>query len=667
MFSLYFAGMQQDIKLAVLPPLLCAVFRAIFIYVYGPPSSRDGRRLYHCFRYGFWWGMDWNAYVYLFSLALVTLPGAFFPGYFTVGDTVRLVGVAVYAVVLYAAFAGRMIFYYHFHDIYNRTLWLGKHADKKNLADIFFHQNYGWGILAGLVPFLALCVAIGQGLLSLPSLPWPDIGGVGQYVLNTVMFLGSITLFYYFRFGGTFDHRKKPEWDEVPAIVKDDVFLGKATLDDLVALEIVWKHPAHEALHHSDEESAALMAPVMPTGWQGGDPLRPFRREAAGARIEKPSHIFFLLGEGHAQAPFDALYRHLPLMEGSEAWRKKPHTVTMDNFLSAGLISQPSLTSLLTGVYDADMELNENQAFWQGYLSTSLPRQMKRLGYRTAFWYGGSLTWGSLEHFLPAVGFDVCYGGPDICGASAPRTWLGVYDHLFLQEAARRIREERQDAPVFHFLYTTSNHGPYTIPVEDYGFDAARILAEAPAKLREDPKLRRKMGGIWYADQAVAHFIAEMEAAFPDSLFLLTGDHAVGIFPYDCDLVPRWEPTIRETKLTSFAMSHPDLSPSLFAGNTIGGHMNLLPTLMELIAPRGFSYEALFPSLLDPIDHVVTPYCWMTREEIGIYQDRIAQPLAVSAQMPSTALQTARYEEERTAWCELTGWLVRHPELLTKK
>ena len=91
------------------------------------------------------------------------------------------------------------------------------------------------------------------------------------------------------------------------------------------------------------------------------------------------------MGEGHAQAPFDALYCHLPLMEGSEAWRKKPHTVTMDNFLSAGLISQPSLTSLLTGVYDADMELNENQAFWQGYLSTSLPRQMKRLGYRTAF------------------------------------------------------------------------------------------------------------------------------------------------------------------------------------------------------------------------------------------------------------------------------------------
>ena len=56
----------------------------------------------------------------------------------------------------------------------------------------------------------------------------------------------------------------------------------------------------------------------------------------------------------------------------------------------------------------------------------------------------------------------------------------------------------------------------------------------------------------------------------------------------------------------------------------------------------------------------------MTHDEIGIYQDRIAQPLGTFAEMPPTALNTARYEEERAAWCELTGWLVRHPEFLEK-
>lgn len=42
MFSLFFAGMQQDLKLAILPPILCAVFRLIFIEVYGAKKTPIG-------------------------------------------------------------------------------------------------------------------------------------------------------------------------------------------------------------------------------------------------------------------------------------------------------------------------------------------------------------------------------------------------------------------------------------------------------------------------------------------------------------------------------------------------------------------------------------------------------------------------------------------------
>lgn len=91
----------------------------------------------HVFPLWIWWGMDFNAYVFLYSMVLVSIPGAFFASYYTIGDTVRQAGLLVYAVVLYTAFIGRLIFYYHFHDIYNHLLLLGRHADKKNFADIF--------------------------------------------------------------------------------------------------------------------------------------------------------------------------------------------------------------------------------------------------------------------------------------------------------------------------------------------------------------------------------------------------------------------------------------------------------------------------------------------------------------------------------------------------
>lgn len=34
MFSLFFAGLQQDFKLAIWPPILCALFRLAFILIY---------------------------------------------------------------------------------------------------------------------------------------------------------------------------------------------------------------------------------------------------------------------------------------------------------------------------------------------------------------------------------------------------------------------------------------------------------------------------------------------------------------------------------------------------------------------------------------------------------------------------------------------------------
>ena len=169
MFSLFFDGIQQDLQIAILPPVLCALFRLIFIEVYRPKKNPFGewRKWLACFRYGFWWGMDFNAYVFLLLVIFVSLPGAFLPTYFAVGDTIRQAAVTIYAVVLYTAFLGKMIFYYHYHDIYNSTLWLGKKAEKHNLLDIFFHQNHGVLLILSYIPYTLLCWWAGGAFLSI--------------------------------------------------------------------------------------------------------------------------------------------------------------------------------------------------------------------------------------------------------------------------------------------------------------------------------------------------------------------------------------------------------------------------------------------------------------------------------------------------------------------
>ena len=156
-----------------------------------------------------------------------------------------------------------------------------------------------------------------------------------------------------------------------------------------------------------------------------------------------------------------------------------------------------------------------------------------------------------------------------------------------------------------------------------------------------------------------------MKQDFPDSLIIITGDHSFGALPYEYDVAKRREPTIREAVLTSFAMYHRELTPDMLPSR-IGGHMNILPTLLELIAPQGFSYLSPFAPLTQPLSHVVTPYCWETEDTIGDFRSGEAQPLKITdGPLPTEHL--VRFQEERDALCELTGWYVRHPELLEQR
>lgn len=670
-FSYFFSGAQADLLLMLLAPLACAVFRALFLWRYRTHAF-TWPQLATCFRYGFWWGMDFNAYVFLILLLCVSLPTAIFPSVRPFSDGLRCALVTAYLGILYLAFIGKMIFYDHFHDTFNATIRLGIHADKKNFADIFFHQHHGGLVLLGIPVYLAICVLAARALLMLPRLPYDMIAppdGAARLACNVICFVGAIVLFYWLRYGGTLNHRKKPEWDEVPPRVKEDTLLAKAAMDDLIALELAWKKRVSDAERHTDDESWSYLTSILPEHCPRTDhPLSLFARATTGPRVTTPSHIFFLLGESHAQAPLDPMYHRLGLMEASLRFRSSPHTITMNHMLSAGMTSRPSLVSLFTGLYDSDMEINEMGAFWQRTFPNSLPQLLHRLGYRTEYWYGGYLNHGSMEHFVPAIGFDAWHAGPEICGADAPQTWLGVYDHIFLEEAAARIEASTEDGPVFHFLYTTSNHGPYNMPYEKYGFDLSRVMKDAPevaARIARDKKVSRRMASIWYADQALIRFAERMKKDFPDSLIIITGDHSFGALPYEYDVAKRREPTIREAVLTSFAMYHRELTPDMLPSH-IGGHMNILPTLLEFIAPQGFSYLSPFAPLTQPLSHVVTPYCWETEDTIGDFRSGEAQPLKITdGPLPTEHL--VRFREERDALCELTGWYVRHPELLEQR
>lgn len=664
----FFLSLQQNIKLMIWAPLLATIFRIIFIIVYNPYPSLRGRwqSLIGALRYGFWWGMDFDAYVFLIPLVLITIPGLWFDIYHQYEDLIRITALILYSCVLYAAFAGKMIFYKHFHDTYNYMVHYGNHAEKRNLIDVFFFQDKGAFVLLGFIPISLASWYMGSLFLSLPSIPYP-----GYYLTDTWMIVGwnilivvlSIILFYWFRYGGTLSHDDKPEWDTIPTVVKEDIFFARATVPDLCALETVYKNPLRSEYTASEEDINDAITRIVPNEykdtWQQLDnPLYAFKKITKGPKIKKPKHIFFIVGESIPQWSLDETHKLLNICPGLWNFKNQPHTVQIPNFLPAGNVSRPSIVSLMSGIYDAGLEINERESFWKGAFPTSFAYQMKRLGYQTIYWYGGNASYGNFNHFGKAQGFDRVESASIFCGPNAPKTWVGVYDHVFLENIENQIK--LIDQPTFHFIYTTSNHGPYKMEDSLLDYDPEKVMPDVGEDLRSNKTRNKELATYRYSDKAIFTFVEAMKKAFPDSLFIVTGDHSNLFGSLNNTSLIRRDYTLRDTFCTVALLQHPDLNQDMIVSSK-GTHMSLMPTIIEAIAPKGFEYYSIAPSLFeDQPETLVTPYQWITDSLIGDVRGDYGESNVATTEPVEPVRPIDNHADNARDWTLLTMWLINH-------
>lgn len=669
----FFLSLQQNIKLMIWAPILSTIFRIIFMRIYNPYTTWQGRwqSVLGALRYGFWWGMDFDAYVFLVPLVLVTIPALWIDTYHQYEDMVRLIGLTLYSCVLYAAFAGKMIFYKHFHDTYNYMVHYGKHAEKNNLIDVFFNQDRGLLVLVGFIPVAIISWLAGSVFLSLPSIPYPAIDNTWMTVVwNILLVIVSVVGFYWFRYGGTLSHDDKPEWDTIPTVVKEDIFFARATVPDLCALETVYKNPLRSEYTASEEDIDNAINRVVPCEYKNNwheldNPLYAFKKIAKGPKIAKPKHIFFIVGESIPQWSLDETHKSLNICTGLWNFKEQSHTVQIPNFLPAGNVSRPSIVSLMSGIYDAGLEINERESFWKGAFPTSFAHQMKQLGYQTIYWYGGNASYGNFNHFGKAQGFDKVESASIFCGPDAPKTWVGVYDHVFLEHIEQQIKSI--DEPTFHFIYTTSNHGPYKMEDSLLDYDPKKVMPDVGEDLRSNKTRNKELATYRYSDKAIFNFIKSMKDAYPDSLFVVTGDHSNLFGSLNNTSLIHRDYTLRDTFCTVGLLHHPELDNTMIATQK-GTHMSLMPTIIEAIAPKGFEYYSITPSLFEEQPKtLVTPYQWMTDTIMGDVRMDYGESNIPSSEPVEQIRPIDNHADEARDWTLLTTWLINHEKTLFSK
>ena len=517
---------------------------------------------------------------------------------------------AVSLTVLSVLYAASFPYYRQFHSGFHQLLFNTANDDAFALfVSLVQEFQLPLRLLGAFLMAWLLCRAL---FFLLDRIPAPSLPERGRFVriLSRAAFLGGLyVVSLLVLFGGSLRWQTAVDWEN--AGVTKDHFLNEAILDNFQAVYRAYtmnsRLRACNGLDFTTDEIRRLAALHAGRPADSDDLDVYLVREAKGAQIDKPRQIFLIISESYANWPLLKKYEDLHIADPMKEILAEPDTAYCDAFLPNGPSTVAAVTGIVTGFADANLYLTTMPESFAAPYPTATAPALQRLGYETSFWYAGPATWERIEAFSRAQGFDRFYSRGDLAADADKGSVWGIDDEFLYAEALSRIDPA---VPSFNILLNVSNHSPYTVDLAAKGFPAEKVRAALPPKAQEDDDLLKELGHYWYASRELAAFIRAAKKKFPDSLFLIVGDHADR---YNIEKTP----TLYERYGVPFILTGKGVRPELLPADAAGSQIDIVPTLLELIAPAGFHYEAVGRSLTCGNRCGVNYGFWITHNAIG--------------------------------------------------
>ncbi len=581
---------QKDFKLLLLCFSILGCFRVLLIFLFRDHMSPN-MGFYHLLvavMNGARFDGVVAGYVTLLPL-LVTIACGFFR-LEKIANRTRMVMLLFFIWLSAFLFASNIMFIAEFKDNFNHLIFNIIYDDAKAIVQsawadypVVFYFSLAIG-LSALLSYGGMC------FIKTPFISRQRqqriFSGNWQKVLAT--FFSILVLFFVFR--GSMGSRPVQVKD---AGVTPDPFLNKLVINPYTALdqtfqvqlELTGKSGLEKFLPDGNVRKAVDILfenkPAEP------DIDSYIKKTASGISSQPPRHVFFIIEESLDSWSLLDQYQSFNLLPNFQQLGKEG--VLLRAFLPASSGTMTSLAAILTGLPDVGVFTNYSPKAGKPFPSSLAP-QFKKLGYETHFYYGGYLTWQRLHDFCLDQGFDHIHGGGEM-GKWQLKEW-GVDDHVLFDYISTQLNDER---PTFNVILTTTNHSPYDVPVYEWGFP----YHEMPEALKDQYDGNQPVpvfGHLWYADKVMGQFIRKTEQQLPLTLFAITGDHRSRKFINS--RYTRYERLSVPLVLYGKSFIHPLALKT--ADAIAGSHMDIMPTLIELCAPKGFTYYSFGTNLLDP-------------------------------------------------------------------
>ena len=636
----FFDGIQRDARLFLFILILLEIYRALFILIMSSYMSDDTAtsQIATALFAGLRLSLKTAGAVTLLSFIFVTIGG--------LRSRLRLLIGIIASFIFSLLFMLRFPYFRNFQSTFGFEVVQGLNDDLWSII-VTAIQEYGilWRIIVALI-LTIICIAALSRLLIIKTRPLPNLDTKKKIAGFSAGLIVAIFLFGLFvRFGGSFSYANGINWEN--AGVTTDNFLNECILDDAQALyraRAMAKRMEAGDIYGVDPNNILAAAQIVATNHELTESnLAPFlERKADGQRIPTPKHIFIILGETFMQWPMLGKYDELLVAEGIKSLVAEDNCYYSRNFMPNGDFTSTAITGLVTGLPDVNIKVNYQPRTYDKLYITAMAPAFKELGYTVDFWYGGRPSWDSIAKMSLAQGFDNFYGYPDF-NAPKQTTW-GTKDENLFNALLAHLPDEN---PTVHLIMTTTNHPPYNLDLAAEGYDI-NAVTEALKKIPsvdDVNQLAVELGHYWYMDEVITNFVRTAYQKYPDSIFVITGDHAVR-----CD--PSTHPTLFEHQSVPFVLYGAGITKDIIPPDSVGDHISIVPTLIELIAPKDFAYYSIAPSLFDSDGVGFNNSTFLTSKVAGLIESDVIELLP---HVPSNELNDVNLTDERNRATNIIG------------
>ena len=646
-----FEGIKTEIMAFLFFSVLLTIFRVVFLWIFQSQlATVPIEEILKSLWFGFRLSLKTVGTICLFGFILGTLVQTFVPKW----PSLRLKQIiySIATILLTFLFLGRIPFYKIFNSSYNMMLINGKHDDigaivntAINEYNAFFYIICAIVISVILTEFLLKVLSTSTKKYSINkviSTKWYPKTKLAQWITGIGLLIVFSLIFVVFRFGGALSYTNSINWESAARLNSN--LLNETILDDAQALyrvkSIAKRTSELEDIHLTPAELHEKIQSI------GGNPNstrfdEAFTKTITTERLQQqPQSINIILGESYGLWPFLAEFNEpgAYLVEQGRKYAASPQAMGTQMALAQGTGTMPAIIGLLTGMPDTGMYPNYSVGMLQEPYGLGIGPVMKKLGYKTVFWYGGFSTWQNVKNFALEQGFDEFHDASEM-PSNETNAW-GVADGDMFK-AINAYMDKHRGEKIINVIMTTSNHPPYSVNVAKEGYDADKVRKNLPDSIANTDKQINEMGHIWYADHVMGEFISKEEQSDPTSLFVITGDHSER-FTF-----------AREQSANVFSTI-----PIIFYGQGIkkewlsqdafGMSIQIIPTLAELVGRTGQTYEAMVPSLFNQGPFVFNHRLWMDKTGIYVEDEKMPQDYA-------KYMKTMR---------ELTAWRLKHGDVI---